>query len=166
MKNDDKIQKILNDQYNAEIYSAYLYLGMAGYFEEHNFKGFAQWMHVQAKEEMGHAMRIFKYIHDRGWHVNFASISAVNSKGWKSPLDIFEKSFAHEQKITKSIHKIMDAAISMKDYATQSFLQWFIDEQVEEEASVDEIVQKLKIVGKNQASLLMMDAHLGKRAAE
>lgn len=161
MKND-KMQEALNKQINAEIYSAYLYLAMAAYFERANFKGFAYWMAIQAKEEMGHAMKIYKYIHERCWQVTLTAIEAP-ANNWESPLAVFEASFIHEQSITAKINDLMELAVSTKDYASQSFLKWFVDEQVEEEANVDAIIQKMKMIGKDTGLLLMLDTELGGR---
>ena len=166
MKNNNKMLVAINEQINVELYSAYLYLAMAAYFEESNFKGIAHWMHIQAKEEMKHAMRFFKYVHERLWQVNLTDIEAVKPNSWQSVQDVFEAALAHEKKVTKMINNLMDMAVSIKDYPTQSCLKWFIDEQVEEEASFDEIIQKIKLIGKNQSLLLMLDAELGKRSSE
>ena len=156
------MQTEINKQINAEMYSAYLYLAMATYFEKSNLPGFAQWMKVQAQEEMAHAMKFYNYIHERRGQVKLTAITAPKAT-WKSPLAAIEDAFAHEQKITAKINGLMGLAISIKDYATQSMLKWFIDEQVEEEANADAIVQKLKMIGKGSGLLLMLDAKLGNR---
>ena len=158
----DKMQAALNKQINAEMYSAYLYLAMSAYFEGQNLKGFAHWMKIQAKEEMEHAMKFYNYIHERRWKVKLTAIDTPKSS-WASPLAAIENAFAHEKKITASIHSLMDLAVSSKDYASQSMLQWFIDEQVEEENNADEIVERLKIINKHQGMLMMLDAELGRR---
>lgn len=163
MECDNKMQGMLNEQLNAEMASAYLYLAMAIYFEENNLKGFAHWMNLQAKEEMDHAMRFLNYIQERRWQVKLSDIKVAEGSSWSSPKDVFEHTFAHEKKVTSSINNIMDLAVSTKDYATQSFLRWFIDEQVEEESSVDEILQRINLIGEDQSLLLMFDAELGKR---
>lgn len=163
MKNNNEVQMALNEQINAELYSAYLYLAMEAYFEESNFKGFAHWMHLQAKEEMGHATRFIKYVHERRWQVKLTDIAAVRTDSWRSPKDVFEIAFAHEQKITQRINNLMEIAVSAKDYPTQSALKWFIDEQVEEEANFDSVIHKLSLIENNHGLLLMLDAELGKR---
>jgi len=159
---DKKMLQKLNEQINHELHSAYLYLSMAAYFESMNFKGFAHWMKKQAQEEQVHAMKFFDYIYDRGDKVELTQIAAPEKK-WKSPLAAFEAAYKHEQKVTGLIHALVKLANEQKDYATASFLQWYVDEQVEEEASADEIVQQLKLVGDNGPALLMLDKHLGAR---
>ncbi len=159
------MEKAMNDQINAEFESAYLYLGMAAWLESANFPGFAQWMRAQAQEETEHAMKFFEHIVERGGTPTLTAIKAP-PKSWQSPLAAFQASYKHEQYISGRINKLMDMAVKAKDYASQSLLQWFIDEQVEEEASVDEIVQKLKMVKGSAGSLLMFDHKLGKRGKE
>lgn len=163
MKNDT-MQLELNKQINAEVYSAYLYLSMAAYFDGVNLVGFAHWMKVQAQEEMEHAMKIYKYIYDRRWQVKFTAI-ATPKDSWESPLAAMEAAFAHEQTITAKINNLMDIAVSTKDYASQSLLKWFVDEQVEEESNADAIIQKIKAIHKNPGLILRLDAELGRRQA-
>lgn len=158
---DNEMIKALNTQVNKELYSAYLYLGMAAYFEDVNLKGFAAWMHLQAQEEVSHAMKIYNFILDRGDKVKLLAIDEP-PQAWKSPLEIFQASYEHEQKVTRMIHDLVVLATKLNDYATQNFLQWFVAEQVEEEASVLEIVEKLKLSG-DASGLLFLDAELGKR---
>ncbi|MEM1513807.1 MAG: ferritin [Candidatus Thermoplasmatota archaeon] len=155
----DRVLKMLNAQINAEFYSAYLYFSMSNYYEAINLKGFAKWMRIQAKEEMGHAMKIYDYVIERGGKVNLMKIEKPPSD-WNSPLHAFEEAYAHEVRITKMINNIYTAAMEEKDYATLSMLKWFIDEQVEEEASTNEIVQKIKMAGEN---LFLIDKELGNR---
>jgi len=159
---NNKMMDALNKQINAELYSSYLYLAMAAYFESINLRGFAQWMSVQAKEEAGHAMKIYKYVIDRGGRVTLTEIAAP-PKEWKSPLEAFSDVLKHERKVTGLINKLADQAANAKDHATSVFLNWFVSEQVEEEASAVEIVEKLKVVKDSAGSLLMLDHHLGKR---
>ena len=161
---DNKMQLALNEQINAEIYSAYLYLAMAAYFDGLNLTGFANWMKVQAQEEMDHAMKIYKYIYDRRWEVKFTAIAAPQNT-WQSPLAAIEAAFAHEKSITAKINELMDLAVTTKDYASQSLLQWFVDEQVEEEANADDIVHKIKAIKENPGLMLRLDAELGRRQA-
>jgi len=157
----DKLQDAFNGQLNAEYYSSYLYLSMAAYFESKNLRGLAHWMGVQAKEELGHAMKLYGHIHDRRGRVTLAAIDAPPTD-WKSPLAAFEDAFKHEQKVTAMIADLVRKAAADKDDAAGIFLQWFVTEQVEEEKQTDEIVHVLKMVG-DSAQILMLDAHLGKR---
>ena len=158
----EEILKALNKQINAEFYSAYLYLSMAAYFESINLKGFANWMRVQAKEEVTHAMRIYDYIIERGGRVKLMAIDEPPFE-WESPLHAFEAAYNHEVKVTEMINELVDLALKAKDHATYNMLQWFVNEQVEEEASTDEIVQKLRIVGNEGRALFMIDRELAQR---
>ncbi len=158
----ERIEKALNDQVNAEIFSAYLYLSMSSCFSEMNFSGFAQWMKVQAMEEMSHAMKIYDFIIERGGRVVLAQIDAPETT-WESPLAAFEAAYKHEQYVTSRINDLVDMAMEERDHATNIFLQWFVSEQVEEEASADEIVQKLKLVGSQGNAIFMLDRELGSR---
>jgi len=162
---DKKMLSALNKQINAELYSAYLYLSMSAYFEAANLAGCAHWMRAQAGEEQEHAMKFYKFICERRERVELTAIEAPKTT-WTSALAVFEEAFAHEQKVTKMIHNLMNLALETKDYATQSMLKWFIDEQVEEEAHADGIVQKIKMIGDNTAVLLALDQELGKRGAD
>ena len=157
-----KMEEALNEQINAEIYSAYLYLAMAAYFKSINLQGFAQWMKVQWQEELVHALKIYEFVGERGGRVVLKAIAEPPVK-WKSPLAAFEAAYAHEQKVTGRINDLVNLAISEKDHATNAFLQWFVNEQVEEEASADQIVQNLKMAGDSAGALLMIDHELGKR---
>jgi len=159
---DPKVEKAINEQINKELYSYYLYLSMAAQFQANNMKGFAHWMRVQAGEEQGHAMRLFDHLFERGGRVKLQQIQAPPS-GWKSYLEIFQEVYKHEQVVTASINKLVELARSQKDNATDVFLQWFVKEQVEEEASANEIVEKLKMAGGDSSALLVLDSELGKR---
>jgi len=152
----------LNRQVNAELYSSYLYLSMAAYFESINLKGFANWMKIQAQEEVTHAMKFFDYINERGGRVTLDTIKKPPAE-WKSPLDVFENTYKHEVNVTKMINSLVDLAIREKDHATYNMLQWFVAEQVEEEASADAIRQQLKFIGKDGRGLLMLDRELSRR---
>ena len=152
----------LNRQVNAELYSSYLYLSMAAYFESINLKGFANWMKIQAQEEVTHAMKFFDYINERGGRVTLDAIKKPPAE-WKSPLDVFENTYKHEVNVTKMINSLVDLAIKEKDHATYNMLQWFVAEQVEEEASADAIRQQLKFIGKDGRGLLMLDRELSRR---
>ncbi|GAB4427982.1 MAG: ferritin [Anaerolineae bacterium] len=161
----EKMQAAMNKQINAELHSAYIYLSMAAYFEDQNLPGFAHWMRLQAKEEVGHAMKFFDFIVERRGRVLLEPVAAVPTD-WPSPLAVFENALAHEQKVTGLINDLVNLAIAEKDHASNSFLQWFVDEQVEEEASADAIVQKLKMAGDTPVALLILDQELGEREAE
>lgn len=159
-----EIEEALNEQLNKEMYSAYLYLAMASYFEAQVYSGMAHWMKIQAKEELGHAMKYYNYVFQRGGVVNLKTIDAPPTT-WDNALVAFEDAYNHEKTITSDIHQLMNLAISHQDHATVQFLQWFVAEQVEEEASASEIVHKLKRVGDdNTAGLMIIDRDLASRA--
>lgn len=162
MKIIKKIEKAINEQINHEFYSSYLYLSMAAYFESSNLKGFAGWMKKQAAEENVHAMKFFDYVFDRGGNVTLTSIGSPKT-AWKSPLEAFEDAYRHEMKVTSLIDSLMELASKEKDYATVSLMNWFVTEQVEEEASAESIVLKLKSIGDHKGALLMLDRELGAR---
>lgn len=164
MKITQKMQNAINDQINAELYSSYLYLAMSAYFEEMNLKGMAHWMNIQAQEEIAHAMKFFNYVYDRGGKVTLKAIKAPSNK-WPSPLNVFEESYKHECKVSSLIHNLVGMAEKEKDYASSSFLQWYVTEQIEEEASALEIVDKLKEIKNDKAGLFFIDSELAKRPA-
>ena len=157
-----KIEAALNKQLNAELYSSYLYLSMSAYFQSINLPGFANWMRVQTQEELVHAMKFYDFINERGGRVTLQKIDSPPTK-WASPLNAFESAYKHEQKVTGLINDLVNLAVGEKDHATNIFLQWFVTEQVEEEASADEVVQKLKLVGKDSGGLFMLDGEMGQR---
>ena len=157
-----KMENALNKHLNAEFYSSYLYLSMAAYFESINLKGFASWMRVQAQEELVHAMKFYDFIIERGGKAVLSSIEGPQTK-WQSPLAIFEHAYKHEQKVTGLINNLVDLSIADQDHATNNFLQWFVAEQVEEEASADEIVQQLKMMENAPGGIFMFDRELGQR---
>lgn len=157
-----KMEEALNDQINAELYSAYLYLSMVAYFESVNLPGFAAWMRAQTQEEVMHAMKIYDYVNQRGGRVILKAI-AEPPKEWKSPLDAFEAAYKHEQLVTGHINDLVDLAIKGKDHAANTFLQWFVSEQVEEETSADSVVQRLKMVENAPGAMFMIDRDLGQR---
>ena len=159
---DKKLVEELNNQMNAEFYSSYLYFGMAAYFESEALKGFAKWMHVQAHEEWEHGMKFYHFLMERAADVTMGKLDSVPTK-WESALKVFEESYAHEQKVTSMINALVDISRKVDDKPTEIFLQWFVTEQVEEEANASEIVEKLKLVGDNMNGLFMMDHHLGMR---
>ena len=157
-----KMERALNEQVNAELYSAYLYLSMEAYFKSLNLNGFAHWMRVQAQEEMTHAMKIYEFINERRGRITLKAIDGPQTK-WDSPLAVFKDAYAHEQKVTGLINGLVDLAIEEKDHATNAFLQWFVNEQVEEESSADQIVQQLKVMEKAPGGMFMLDRELGQR---
>ncbi|PKL93006.1 MAG: ferritin [Candidatus Goldiibacteriota bacterium HGW-Goldbacteria-1] len=162
MKIGTKMEEAINKQVNAEIYSAYLYLSMSAKCTEVNLKGFANWFYVQAQEEMTHAMKFYRFILERSGHAVFPAVEKVRDD-WKSPLEMFEAAYAHEQKVTALINNLMDIAITEKDHASASMLKWFIDEQVEEEANSSELADKLKLIGDSKDALFMIDKELSLR---
>jgi ferritin len=159
-----QVQDALNEQINHELYSAYLYLSMSAHFEAENLPGFAHWMIMQYREETGHAMKFFKYLHDRDGVVTLKAIDQPPTK-FDSPLKIFEQVLKHEQKVSASINKLYELAIKYKDYPTQVLLQWFITEQVEEEKNDLDIIHQITMAGNAPAAIMLVDRQLGARAA-
>jgi len=157
-----KIQQALNDQINAELYSTYLYLSMQAYFESVNLSGFANWMKAQTQEELMHAVKLYDFVNERNGRVLLNAIDKPPTD-WKSPLDVFEQVFKHEQKVTELINNLVNLAADEKDHATVSFLQWFVNEQVEEEASADAVRQQLKLMESAPGGLFMLDKELAQR---
>jgi ferritin len=158
----ETIQKAMNEQIKHELYSSYLYLSMAAYCESIALPGFAHWLTFQAQEEVEHAMKFYGFIHERGGRVTLMAIEQPPAE-FGTPLDIFEQTLEHEQKVTALINDLYALAIQEDDYASQIFLQWFIEEQVEEEATATEILDMLKRTGDQGQALLMMDRQLGER---
>ncbi|HHD57368.1 MAG TPA: ferritin [Desulfobulbaceae bacterium] len=158
-----KMQKALNEQINAEMYSAYLYLSMESYFQSISLGGFATWMRGQVQEELLHAMKFYDFVNERGGRVTLELINKPETS-WKGPLTAFKHILRHEQMVTGLINDLVDLAEKERDHATRIFLQWFVTEQVEEEASVGEIVDKLELIQENTSGLFLLDADLGKRA--
>ncbi len=157
-----KMEEAFNQQMQAEAYSSYLYLAMSAHFESANLKGIAHWLKVQAKEESEHAMKFYEHILERGGQVMLQTIDAPPAK-WASPLKAFEEVVKHEESITAKINKLVDLAQKENDHASGVFLQWFVSEQVEEEANANEILGHLKMIGDSVGGLLALDHHLGKR---
>lgn len=157
-----KMEQALNKQVNAELYSAYLYLSMAAYFYSVNLNGFANWMMVQNLEETAHAMKFYHFINERGGRIQLDAIDKPAIE-WSSPMEVFEKTLKHEEKVTSLINNLVDLAIAERDHASNAFLQWFITEQVEEEATASEIIQNLKMAGNDPQTLFMFDRELGAR---
>jgi ferritin len=156
------MQAALNEQINKELFSSYLYLSMAAYFEDRNLPGFAHWMHIQADEEREHGMKFYHFIVDRGGQVALKAIDAPKTS-WSSSLELFREVAEHEAKVTASINDLYELALQEKDYPAQAMLQWFITEQVEEEKNAAEIVAQLELVEARGTAVLMLDHRLAKR---
>ena len=161
---NETIEQALNNQINEELNSYYIYLSMEAYFESESLDGFATWMELQAQEEVEHAMRIFRFVNQRGGRVKLQPIEEPK-QSWDSPLEAFEDAYEHEQYITKTINDLVDLAEEKDDKATLNMLDWFVEEQVEEEDSTGEVVDKLKMVGDSGSGLLALDRSLGERGA-
>ena len=157
-----RIEEELNKQINAEIWSAYLYLSMSAYFEDKNLPGFANWMKVQYQEELTHALKIFDYVNERGGKVILQPIEEVKTE-WRDTVEVFEETLKHEQHVTGLINNLVNVAIEEKDHATNNMLQWFVSEQVEEEAAADEILQQLKMLHGKKEGVFMLDRELKQR---
>ena len=159
-----KMQDAMNEQIKNELESAYIYLSMAAYFDSEGWDGMGQWMRAQAQEEMVHAMKFFEHISERDGRVKLMALAQPQEK-WSSPLDAFQAAYEHEKFITGTINELVKLANEINDYAANSLLQWFVDEQVEEEASTSKVVQLLERVGDSGNGLVMLDLQLGKRQA-
>lgn len=158
----EKMFEELNKQINAELYSSYLYLSMSAYFEDNDLPGFANWMRVQAQEELDHGMKIFDYIVRRGAKVTLEQIDKPDIT-WKDELDVVENVLKHEQYVTSLISNLIDVSIDEKDHPTNNFLQWFIAEQVEEEENASELVSQVKRTKSSKSSLYILDSELATR---
>jgi ferritin len=158
-----ELQDAYNDHITLEFASSYAYLQMAGFFEDANLPGFANWMRQQAEEERLHAMKFFDFVLDRGNQVELRTIPAP-SGDYTSPLSVFEASLAHEQSVTAAIHALYEQATATKDYESLPLLHWFINEQIEEESTVSELIDQIAMAGDNGAALLLLDRELGTRA--
>ncbi len=158
---DQKMVDAINKQINAELWSAYIYYAMAAWLEDNDLPGMATWMKAQAQEELFHADKFFNFVTERGGRV---VLSAIDDPGtdWESATAVFEHAYEHEQWVTDNINALMDLAIELKDHATASFLRWYVDEQVEEEANTSAVAQQLRMV-EGSASLFMLDKELGAR---
>jgi ferritin len=159
-----KMQETLNAQINAEYYSSYLYLSMAAWCEEANLKGMANWFRIQSKEEMIHVMKFFQYVLDRKGKVQLTAIDAPPTT-WESALAVFEHTLKHEQHVTSLVNNLADLAMAEKDHATHMLLEWFVNEQVEEEAVADQIVGELRLLKGSSEGLYMLDKELAQRVA-
>jgi ferritin len=163
MKLHPDIEKAINEQINHEFASAYAYLAMAGWFEHKSLAGFAAWITLQGREELGHAMKFRRYLGDRGGRVVLLELAQPQGS-FKSPLEVFELSLQQEQQVSALINRIYDLANEHKDHSTASFLRWFLDEQVEEEKTVNDMIAKLKLAGDNANGLFLLDQQAGERA--
>ena len=159
------LENALNDQMNNELYSAHMYLSMAAHFESVNLRGFAHWMRLQHQEETSHAMRLFDYINDRNGRAVVQAIEQPPTE-FESVLSVMEMTLEHERRVTAMIEDLYREAQAQKDYATHVLLEWFIEEQVEEEKSVDEIIDDLKLIDGDGTGLLILDGRLGERTAD
>ena len=162
MLDETTMHDAMNEQIKNEFYSAYLYLSMSAYFETINLPGFAHWMQIQVQEEVGHAMKLYNFINERGGRVVLQAIDQPPAE-FDSPLDVFERTLEHEEKVTGMIHQLYALSIQEQDYPSQIFLQWFVTEQVEEEDSATKIIATLKLIGDDRHALLMLDRELGSR---
>ena len=157
-----KVYKVFNEQVQAELYSAYMYLAMSVHLEDENFEGMAHWMRLQYEEEREHAFRLMKFMQERGVKPELLQIDMPPAE-FGTPLEVFSKALEHEKYVTSRIHEMYEVAMKEKDYAAMSHLLWFIDEQVEEEDQTREIVDKLMMVGDNMNGLFVIDSQLGSR---
>ena len=158
----ERMQGALNEQINAELYSSYLYLAMSSHFSSLNLAGMASWMRVQVQEELFHAIKMYDFVNERGGRAMMKAISQPPG-AWDSALAVFEAGLDHERKVTGLINNLVDVAIAERDHATSIFLQWFVTEQVEEEANASGIVSKLRMIGHDASSLFALDQELGQR---
>lgn len=159
---NEKLQNAFNDQINKELYSEYLYLAMKIYFEENDLQGFVNWFNIQVQEEHAHAMGMFDYLGERGGAVKLMAIDEPKVEG-STPVEIFEQVLKHEEYVTSRINALLDVAEETKDRAAIIFLNWYLKEQVEEEASVGSVLAKLKLIGDDKKALLMLDKDLATR---
>lgn len=157
-----QLVKEMNEQITKELYSAYLYLSMAAYFASETLEGFSHWMKIQAQEEILHAMKFYNFLGERAEKIELGAIDKPPSK-FSSIEDVFKKTLAHEKKVTASINDLYELAVKDNDNASKVFLQWFINEQVEEEKNPSDILGKLKYVGDQPAGILILDKELSAR---
>ena len=160
----EKMQDALNKQVNEEFFSAYMYLAMSAYCSTIGLPGFANWMRMQYEEEIMHVTKMYDYIMGQGGVIELKAIEQPDQV-YGTPLEIFEKTLEHEQLVTNLIHRLMDLAVEERDYATQTFLQWYVTEQVEEESNVNDILSPLRMVGDDKGGLMMIDQQLAGRMA-
>ncbi len=158
----EQMQAAINAQINAELYSAYLYMSMSAYFQSLNLPGFANWMRVQVQEETAHAVKFYDFVNSRGGRVLLTEIAAPPTE-WANPAAPFEDAYKHELEVTRRIHHLVTLSLQEHDYATNTFLDWFVNEQVEEESSADAIVRQLRLIGEDRGALFMLDRELAAR---
>ena len=158
----EKLCDALNKQINAEMYSSYLYLSMSAWFENKSLSGFAHWMRVQAEEETFHAMKMFDYVHERGGVVTLTAIDQPDSQ-WESPLAVIEAVLRHEEHVTSLINDLVDVSMDVRDHAGTYFLQWYVEEQVEEEANVGTLLERMKMIADDSAGMFALDMEMAKR---
>jgi len=157
-----RVADAINEQINAEMYSAYLYLSMSAYFEEQSLSGFANWMRIQFEEEQFHGLKLFNYLSERGGRVTLEAIEKPKTT-WANMTEVFEETLKHERHVTSLINNLMNIALEESDHATASFLKWYIDEQVEEEAAAESILTQLKFIGGQGNAILMLDREFAAR---
>ena len=162
MEMKKELLKEFNDQINAELSSSYLYLSMAAYFEAENLTGMAGWMKKQAKEEVGHGMKLYGFVNERGNRVELAAIPAPK-KAWKNPLEVFKEALKHEEYVTERIHKLLALSNKLNDYPAASHLKWFVDEYFYKQETAYDIVKRLEMIGDSKMGLIMLDKELGSR---
>ena len=159
---NDTLCSALNKQINAELYSSYLYLSMSAWFERKSLSGFANWMRVQAEEENFHAMKMFDYVHERGGRVVLEAIEKPESD-WESPLSVIEAVLKHEELVTSLINDLVDVSMDVRDHAGTYFLQWYVEEQVEEESNVGTLLERMKMIADDSAGMFALDMEMAKR---
>jgi ferritin len=157
--------QLINDQYHREIFSAHQYLAMCSYFLDHDLDGFANFFRVQAEEEFMHASKQFDYLHEVGGRITYGAVGAPRNE-FGSILEVFEAALEHERFITRHIHEIVKASLEQSDFATHQFMQWFVREQVEEEANMRTLIAKLRMISDNQSALYLLNEELKQRRAE
>jgi len=165
MKPPASVQKAINEQIRNELQAHYTYLGMSAHFEDSPYLGFAKWMRLQATEEHGHAMKLFDFLRERNATIELFALDAPKTVYGPRPLEVFEIVLANEQRVTRQINDLYELALKDKDYPTLQFLTWFLQEQVEEENTVSDIIDRLKLAGDNAAGLLRLDDEASRRAA-
>jgi ferritin len=165
MKLKSTVEKALNQQVNQEMEAAYAYLAASAWFVSENLSGFSNWMEIQRREELDHAQRLIRYLHDRGGKLRLEAIKQPRSD-FKSVMDVFQEALAGEERNTRSIHELYKLAVEEDDFSTQSFLKWFIDEQVEEESLMHEMIGLLDHAGDDRSAMLVLNEQVGKRTPE
>lgn len=165
MKLKNSLEKALNQQVNQEMAAAYAYLAASAWFESENLSGFAQWMEIQRQEELAHAQRLIDYLHDRGGKLELEAVAKPKSD-FQTIMAVFQEALSSEENNTRSIHDLYQLSVEENDYATQSFLKWFIDEQVEEESTMHDMIGLLEHAGDDRSALLVLNEQVGKRPTE